>query len=77
MPVRMTKINNTSESLWWQGCGTMITCTASTEINMAFPQKIGNQPTSRSSYTTLGHMPRGCSLIMVIVDLVIITCNFI
>ena len=33
------------------------------EINMAVPQKVGNQSTSRSSYTTLGHISKGHSIL--------------
>ena len=34
------------------------------EINMAVSQKIGNQPTSRPNNTNLGHIPKGCSIIL-------------
>ena len=32
-------------------------------INTAISQKIQSQPTLRSSNTTLGHIPKGCSII--------------
>jgi hypothetical protein len=31
------------------------------KISVAVPQKVGNQSTSRSSYTMLGHIPKQCS----------------
>jgi hypothetical protein len=34
--------------------------TTTLEINLAVLQKIGNRPTRRSSYTTLGHIPKRC-----------------
>ena len=37
----------------------MQTCIVNMEINMAIPQKIGNQSTLRLSYTILGFIPRG------------------
>ena len=39
-------------------------CTATLEINMVISQKIGNQPTSRPSNTTLGHITKGCAIIL-------------
>ena len=39
------------------------TCTTTLEISMAVSQKIGNQPTSRPSNTTPGHIPKGCIII--------------
>ena len=39
------------------------TYTAALEISMAVSQEIGNQLTSRLSNTTLGHIPKGCTLI--------------
>jgi hypothetical protein len=33
--------------------------TATVEINMAVPYEDGNQSTSKSCYTTLGHIPKG------------------
>ena len=35
------------------------TSTATMEINMVVPQKMGNQFISRPRYTTLGHIPKG------------------
>ena len=32
------------------------TCTVTLEINVVFPRKIGNQPTSKPSNTTFGHI---------------------
>ena len=42
----------------------MQTYTTTLEISMLIPQKIGNQPTSGSSNTTLGHIPKGYSIIL-------------
>ena len=39
------------------------TCTATMEINMAIPQKIESLSTSRPIYTTLGHIPKGRSIL--------------
>ena len=39
------------------------TCTDTLEINMAVSQKTGNQTTSKPSYTTLGHISKGCTII--------------
>ena len=39
------------------------TCTAILEISIVVSQKFGNQYTSRSSDTTLGHIPKGYSII--------------
>ena len=36
------------------------TCTTILEINVEFPQKIGNSSTWRPSYTNLGHIPKRC-----------------
>ena len=36
-------------------------CIATLEISMKVSQKIGNQSTTRSSNTTLGHIPKGYS----------------
>ena len=33
------------------------------KINVAVPRETGNRPTSRSSYTSLGHIPKGLSLL--------------
>jgi hypothetical protein len=33
------------------------------ETNMVVQQKVGNQSTSRLSYTTVGHIPKGCSIL--------------
>ena len=40
------------------------TCTATVEINVEVSQKTGNQPTSRSSYTTPGHIYKRCSILL-------------
>ena len=42
----------------------MQTCSITLEISMAVSRKIGNQPTSGSSNITLGHIPKGCSIIL-------------
>ena len=39
------------------------TCPVTLGINMAVSQLIGNQSTSKPSYTTLGHKLKGCSII--------------
>ena len=41
----------------------MQTCTTTLEIRMMISQTIGNQPTSGPS-TTLGHIPKRCSIII-------------
>ena len=60
IPVRMTKIKNTADSLCWRctARGNTLpllvgahTWTATVEINMAFSQKIWNWFTSKLSYT--------------------------
>ena len=70
--VRMAKIKNTDDSLCWKGCGTrntpsllvgMKTWTAALEVSGAVSQNTGNQFTIRLSYTTLGHIPKRCSII--------------
>ena len=38
------------------------TCTVIMNINMEFPQKVGNWFTSRTSFTTLGNTPKVCSI---------------
>ena len=40
----------------------MQTCTITLEISMAVSQKIGNQPTSGSNYTTLVYILKRCSI---------------
>ena len=42
----------------------MQTCAAPLEISVAVSQKIWNQPTSGPSNTTLGHIPKRCSIIL-------------
>ena len=37
-------------------------CTVTMEISMAMSQKTENLYASRHSYTTLGHIPKGCTL---------------
>ena len=39
------------------------TCTAALKISMAVSHKIENQSTSRPNNTTLGHIPKGYTLI--------------
>ena len=41
----------------------MQTCTTTLEISMVVYQKIGSQPISGPSNTTLGHIPKGCLVI--------------
>ena len=38
--------------------------TATLQVSMAVSQKIGNQTTSRPNSNTLGHIPKGCSIII-------------
>jgi hypothetical protein len=68
--VRMAKINNTSDSLFWwglkQGDFSFIAdgnefCTATIEINIVVSQEIENWSTSRPRYTTTRHIPKGFS----------------
>ena len=42
----------------------MQTYTTTLEISMEISQKIGNQPTSGHSNTTLGHIPKNFSIIL-------------
>jgi hypothetical protein len=35
------------------------TCTVTMEISVVIPQEAGSRSTSRSSYTTLGYIPKG------------------
>ena len=42
----------------------MKTSSATLEISMVVSQKIGNQPTSGPSNTTLGHIPKGYAIIL-------------
>ena len=42
----------------------MQTCAANLEISVAVSQKIENQPTSGPIYTTLGNIPKRCSIIL-------------
>ena len=56
---RMWSKGNTSSLLMG-----MQICTTIVEISMAVSQKIGNQPTSESNNTTLGYIPKGCSIIL-------------
>ena len=72
-PVRMIKIKKywgwlILETMWSQRnipplLVGMQTCTAILEISMVVSQKIGNQSTSRSSNITIGHIPKGYSII--------------
>jgi hypothetical protein len=39
------------------------TCTTTSEINMVVSQKIGNRSTSKPSYNTFGHIPKGNSIL--------------
>ena len=72
-PVKNTKIKNTNDSLcwrWYDVRGILIYCwwgwklVHTLEISMAVYQKIENQPTSGSNNTTLGHIPKRCSIIL-------------
>lgn len=64
-PVRISKINNTRSH--WQGCGIRehsSTVDGSANLyshydNMVAPHKVGTLSTLRSTYTTLGHIPKG------------------
>ena len=38
-------------------------CTVTLDIKMTVSQKIGNRSTSRSSYSTPGHIPKGCPIL--------------
>jgi hypothetical protein len=70
-PVRMAKIKTSRDStcwrrLWSKGNTFSLlvggqTCITTLGINLAFSQKIGNSSTSRSSYTTPGHIAKRCS----------------
>ena len=40
------------------------TCTAAMKISMIVSQKIGNPTTSRSSISTVWHIPKGCTIIL-------------
>lgn len=39
-------------------------CTTTMGINMEVPRKIRTLSTTRHSYTTAGHLPKGCSIIL-------------
>ena len=39
------------------------TCTDTLEVRVVVSQKPGNEPTTRPSYTTPGHIPKRCSVI--------------
>lgn len=41
----------------------MKTCTENIKINMATPQKVGNQYIPKFSSTTFRHMTKGCSIL--------------
>lgn len=41
----------------------MPACSVTMEINMAVHQKVGNQSISRPRPITLGHTPKGCSML--------------
>jgi hypothetical protein len=59
------------------------TCTNTMEINMAVPQKIRSQSTSRPSYTTFGHVSKNtpsyynnsCSTVFIEVLFVVVRNN--
>ena len=69
-PVRMAKIKNTNDSLCWKGGGVREHSSISggnattLGIIVAVSQEIGNQPTSGSSNTTLGNIPKRCPIIL-------------
>ena len=53
--------------MWTKGNTSLLlvgvqTCTATLEISMEVSQKIWNHTTLRPSNTTLGHIPKGCTL---------------
>ena len=55
------------ESMWIKGEYSSTAgknCTSTLEISMTDYQKIGNQPTSELSNTTLGYIHKGCSIIL-------------
>ena len=72
-PVRMAKSKTKQKQfmmmrMWSRGTTLPLlmgvqTCTVTAEINMVVSQKTENQSTSRPSYTTLGHIPKGCTFI--------------
>ena len=70
-PVQMAKVNKTNDSSCWQGCGvrrTLIHCLWECKLVQSlwksvwqFPPEDANRYTSRSSYSTHGHMLKGLS----------------
>lgn len=72
-PVRIGQVKNTSDSSCWWGCGVtentrlmlvgMQTCLSTTEISKELPPEARNRSTSRSSYITLEHVPKGCFIL--------------
>ena len=73
-PIKMSKGKKHNESSCWQGCGIRGRLTHYCwECKLAqpqwksicyFPKKIGNLSTSRPSYNTLGHIPKGCFILL-------------
>jgi hypothetical protein len=55
MLVRMWRKRNTPSLLVGLQTGTITLA-----INLVVPQKIGNNSSSRPSYTVPGHIPKGC-----------------
>ena len=71
-PVRMAKVKNTNDNCFGEGVekgehsSTAVevpTGTATLEFSVAIPQENGNQSTTRSSNSTLGHIPQRSTFI--------------
>ena len=70
--VRVAKINKTKDSSCWQEFKVretpllvwVQTCTVTMETSVAVPLEPGNQPTSKSSYTTLGHIHKASYILL-------------
>ena len=68
LPIRMAKIKNTDDSSCWKGCGVRETSIAGGSTNLynySGNQYGGFSENWESTYcnTTLGHIPKGCSII--------------
>jgi hypothetical protein len=71
--VRIGQVKNTSDSSCWRGWGItedtclmlvgMQTCPSTIEISKELPPEARNRSASRSSYTTLEHVPKGCFIL--------------